>query len=167
LLTFLTTAALLLGAPPAHAAPPEVPAIPVGAFGWPLGGVPIGAIVGWLLILLAADGHLAAALLLPLYYLLDATVTLLRRWRRGEKLSEAHRSHFYQIATTRGFTVPEVTWRIFTLNLALVALATITILADRLAVSIGALAVGATLTAVLMACSMVDDLVEDSDVMKV
>lgn len=43
LLTFLTTAVLLLGAPVAHAAPPELPAVPVGAFGWPLGGMPTGA----------------------------------------------------------------------------------------------------------------------------
>jgi UDP-N-acetylmuramyl pentapeptide phosphotransferase/UDP-N-acetylglucosamine-1-phosphate transferase len=37
------------------------------------------------------------AVLLPLAPLfLDATVTLFRRWRRGERLSQAHRSHLYQ-----------------------------------------------------------------------
>jgi UDP-N-acetylmuramyl pentapeptide phosphotransferase/UDP-N-acetylglucosamine-1-phosphate transferase len=32
--------------------------------------------------------------LLPLFG--DATVTIVRRWRRGERLTEAHRSHLYQ-----------------------------------------------------------------------
>jgi UDP-GlcNAc:undecaprenyl-phosphate GlcNAc-1-phosphate transferase len=38
--------------------------------------------------------------LLPL--LLDAALTLLRRWRRGARLTEAHRDHFYQVATRAG-----------------------------------------------------------------
>ena len=44
-----------------------------------VGSLPLGLLIGWLLLLLAARGHLAAALLLPLYYLADATVTLIRR----------------------------------------------------------------------------------------
>ncbi len=38
-----------------------------------VGSLPLGLVVGWLLALLANKGHLAAALLLPLYYLMDAT----------------------------------------------------------------------------------------------
>ena len=49
-----------------------------------VGSLPIGLLLGWLLILLAGSGHLAAALLLPLYYLADATITLLRRSANGE-----------------------------------------------------------------------------------
>ena len=41
-----------------------------------VGSLPIGLVVGWLLLKLAATGALAAAILLPLYYLADATVTL-------------------------------------------------------------------------------------------
>ena len=41
---------------------------------------------GWLLLQLAAAGGLAAALLLPLYHLADATITLLRRLVRGERV---------------------------------------------------------------------------------
>lgn len=88
-----------------------------------VGSLAIGALVGWLLILLAGNGHLAAALILPLYYLVDATLTLYRRWRRGERLSEAHRSHFYQRATASGRTVPQVTRAVLGANLALSALA--------------------------------------------
>ena len=50
------------------------------------GSLPIGLVLGWLLLQLAGNGHLAAALLLPLYYVADATITLLRRWR-GAKAS--------------------------------------------------------------------------------
>ena len=46
-----------------------------------VGSLPIGLLIGWLLVLLAGSGHLTAALLLPLYYLADATLTLLRRCR--------------------------------------------------------------------------------------
>lgn len=88
-----------------------------------VGSLPIGALVGWLLLLLAASGHLAAALILPLYYLCDATITLARRLLRGERISQAHRSHFYQLAVARGFSVPQVTGRVLALNVVLGALA--------------------------------------------
>ncbi|MFZ4808740.1 MAG: glycosyl transferase [Hyphomicrobiaceae bacterium] len=116
-----------------------------------VGSLAIGALVGWMLILLAAGGHLAAALLLPLYYLADATVTLYRRWRRGERLSQAHRSHFYQRATAHGFTVPEVTGRVAALNGALVLLALASALFGSTALDVVLLAAGAALTGLLLA----------------
>jgi len=63
-----------------------------------VGSVPLGFLTGWLLLLLATQGHWAPALILALYYLADATVTLLRRIFRGERIWQAHRSHFYQRA---------------------------------------------------------------------
>ena len=39
---------------------------------------------------------LATALLLPLPFVVDATVTLVVRWRQGARLTEAHCSHCYQ-----------------------------------------------------------------------
>ena len=92
-----------------------------------VGSLPIGLLLGWLLVLLAGRGHLAAALLLPLYYLADATITLGQRLANGERVWEAHRSHFYQRATTRGFTVLEIVARVFAVNVALVALAAATV----------------------------------------
>ncbi|HXF54178.1 MAG TPA: glycosyl transferase [Hyphomicrobiaceae bacterium] len=112
-----------------------------------VGSLPIGAALGWLLILLSADGHLAAALILPLYYLADATSTLYRRWRRGERLSEAHRTHFYQLALGRGFSVPEVTTIVFRLNLILAALALATVWLDSAPVGVLALIAAAAVTA--------------------
>ena len=41
-------------------------------------------VLGWLLVLLAGHGYFAAAALLPLYYLADATITLVRRTLNGE-----------------------------------------------------------------------------------
>ena len=88
-----------------------------------VGSLPIGLLLGWCLLQLAWHQHFASALLLPLYYLSDATVTLLRRVVRGEPFWAAHRSHFYQRATDNGFTVLQVVREVFVLNLALAALA--------------------------------------------
>ena len=78
-----------------------------------VGSLPIGLLLGWLLVLLAGGGHLAAALLLPLYYLADATITLLRRLANGEPVMQAHRSHFYQRAMDGGFSVYQIVGRVF------------------------------------------------------
>jgi UDP-N-acetylmuramyl pentapeptide phosphotransferase/UDP-N-acetylglucosamine-1-phosphate transferase len=88
-----------------------------------VGSLPIGLLLSWQLVLLAGKGYVTAALLLPLYYLADATLTLLRRIANREIFWRAHRSHFYQVATDRGFSVPEVIARVFAVNVALVALA--------------------------------------------
>ena len=92
-----------------------------------VGSLPIGLLLGWLMLMLAGQGYLAAAILLPLYYLGDATVTLARRIWRRERVWEAHRSHFYQLATARGFTVADVIGRVLLVNSALVALAFISV----------------------------------------
>jgi UDP-N-acetylmuramyl pentapeptide phosphotransferase/UDP-N-acetylglucosamine-1-phosphate transferase len=84
-----------------------------------VGSLPIGLLLGWCLLHLAYNGQLAAALLLPLYYLADATVTLLRRMYRREPIWVAHRSHFYQRATDNGFTVWRVVSDVFMLNIGL------------------------------------------------
>jgi UDP-N-acetylmuramyl pentapeptide phosphotransferase/UDP-N-acetylglucosamine-1-phosphate transferase len=114
------------------------------------GSLPIGLVMGWLLLQLAGNGHLIAALLLPLYYVADATITLARRSVRGERITEAHRSHFYQIATTRGFSVMDVVKRVFAANLVLLWLALVTVLLDSTAFDIVALLVGAGEVALLL-----------------
>jgi UDP-N-acetylmuramyl pentapeptide phosphotransferase/UDP-N-acetylglucosamine-1-phosphate transferase len=88
-----------------------------------VGSLPLGLLAAYLLYRLAGTGAVAAALILPLYHVMDATVTLLRRLARRERVWEAHRSHFYQQATTNGFTVSEVVARIAGLNVLLVGLA--------------------------------------------
>jgi UDP-N-acetylmuramyl pentapeptide phosphotransferase/UDP-N-acetylglucosamine-1-phosphate transferase len=114
------------------------------------GSLPIGLVLGWLLLQLAGNGHLAAAPLLPLYYIADATITLLRRMARGERIMQAHRSHFYQIATTRGFSVMGVVRRVFAANVVLVWLAVATVLFNSVVFDALALALGAVEVALLL-----------------
>jgi UDP-N-acetylmuramyl pentapeptide phosphotransferase/UDP-N-acetylglucosamine-1-phosphate transferase len=115
-----------------------------------VGSLPIGLLVGWLLLALAGRGGLAAAILLPLYHLMDATITLLRRLARGEKVWEAHRSHFYQQATTNGFSALAVSAHVFVLNLALAGLAAATLVWPSAPVQIGALVIGLALVTSLL-----------------
>jgi UDP-N-acetylmuramyl pentapeptide phosphotransferase/UDP-N-acetylglucosamine-1-phosphate transferase len=116
-----------------------------------VGSLPIGLLLGWLLLQLAATDHLAAALILPLYYLADATVTLGRRLLRGEAIWLAHRTHFYQRATDHAFTVPQIVARVFVVNLALAGLALIAVAAHNVAVSLAMLSVGAAMILWLLA----------------
>jgi hypothetical protein len=86
-----------------------------------------------------------------LYYLADASITLALRLARREPFWQAHRTHFYQRATDHGFTVSEIVARVFLVNLALVALALITVAAQNVLVSLAALAAGLALVAWLLA----------------
>jgi UDP-N-acetylmuramyl pentapeptide phosphotransferase/UDP-N-acetylglucosamine-1-phosphate transferase len=115
-----------------------------------VGSLPIGLLLGWLLVLLAGSGHLAAALLLPLYYLADATITLGRRLIAGERIWEAHRQHFYQRATARGFTVFEVVSRVFFVNIMLALMAVMTVWIRSTLLSAVVLAAGAALVGLLL-----------------
>jgi UDP-N-acetylmuramyl pentapeptide phosphotransferase/UDP-N-acetylglucosamine-1-phosphate transferase len=115
-----------------------------------VGSLPIGLMLGWLLVLVAGNGAPVAAILLPLYYLADATITLLRRVLNGEKVWQAHRSHFYQRATDHGLTVIAIVRRVFVVNLLLAALALATVLRPSREFDIGALIAGAVLVAWLL-----------------
>lgn len=115
-----------------------------------VGSLPLGLVAGWLLALLANKGHLAAAILLPLYYLMDATITLLRRLARGERVWQAHRSHFYQRATDNGFTVRQVIAHVFILNIVLTGLAALCVQANTPASEITALVTGTLIVGLLL-----------------
>jgi UDP-N-acetylmuramyl pentapeptide phosphotransferase/UDP-N-acetylglucosamine-1-phosphate transferase len=115
-----------------------------------VGSLPIGLLLGWLLVELAGRGALTAAILLPLYYLADATITLMRRLVRGEKVWQAHRLHFYQLATDRGFTIGQVIAHVFAVNIALAALAFVTLATRGLLTETAALVCGAALVGWLL-----------------
>ncbi len=110
-----------------------------------VGSLPIGLLLGWLLVQLAGSGHFVAALLLPLYYLADATITLLRRLSNGEPLMKAHRSHFYQRALDNGFSVSDVVRRVFLVNIVLIGLAFTAVLTSAVALHAAALVAGCIL----------------------
>jgi UDP-N-acetylmuramyl pentapeptide phosphotransferase/UDP-N-acetylglucosamine-1-phosphate transferase len=115
-----------------------------------VGSLPIGLLLGWCLLELAYHGQFVAALILPFYYLADATVTMLRRLIGGEKIWAAHRSHFYQRATDNGFTVSGVVGNVFVLNLGLATLAIVSTLTPSIGAKIALLATSAITTAWVM-----------------
>jgi UDP-N-acetylmuramyl pentapeptide phosphotransferase/UDP-N-acetylglucosamine-1-phosphate transferase len=115
-----------------------------------VGSLPIGLLLGWLLAMLAGSGHFTAAALLPLYYLADATITLMRRLVNGEPVTQAHRSHFYQRALDVGFSVNQVVARVFALNVALGLLALLTALSGSTLLDAAALVTGFVLVALLL-----------------
>jgi UDP-N-acetylmuramyl pentapeptide phosphotransferase/UDP-N-acetylglucosamine-1-phosphate transferase len=115
-----------------------------------VGSLPIGLLLGWLLLQLARGGEPAAALLLPLYYLADASVTLIRRIAAGEPFWQAHRSHFYQRAGDQGFSVPAIVGRVFLTNLALAGLAFLTAAKHDPIVIMVSLLIGAALVSWLL-----------------
>ena len=88
-----------------------------------VGSVPLGYVLGFLLYELALRGAWQAALILPLYFLADATITLLRRLARGERVWKAHREHFYQRATQRGLGHDAVVARVAAADIALIGCA--------------------------------------------
>lgn len=100
---------------------------PAKVFMGDAGSIPLGFLLGWAMLYLALRGLWAAGLILPLYFVADATLTLLIRAARGEKPWHAHRQHFYQRAVLGGTPPPGVVWRVSAVNGALVALALVSI----------------------------------------
>ena len=116
-----------------------------------VGSLPIGLLAFWLLLQLAGRGHVAAALLLPLYYLADATITLLLRFHRGASVMTAHRDHFYQQAIDRGLSVPAVISRVAAVNIVLALLAIASAILRQPIFDLAAIGAGAALVAILLA----------------
>jgi UDP-N-acetylmuramyl pentapeptide phosphotransferase/UDP-N-acetylglucosamine-1-phosphate transferase len=116
-----------------------------------VGSLPIGLLLGWLLVLVAASGHVAAALLLPLYFVADATLTLLRRMRQGERIWEAHRTHFYQRARDAGWSNMEIVSRVAAVNMMLVALAVLSVVVPGWLSGVAMMLAGAALVTWLLA----------------
>jgi len=115
-----------------------------------VGSLPVGLLLGWCLVQLALSGHVAAALLLPLYYLADSTLTLLRRMRRREPFWLAHRTHYYQRATDNGYPVGGVIGRVFAVNLALALLGALSVAVHTAIADAILLTIGVALVALLL-----------------
>src|SRR5439155_431336 len=109
-----TTAAAMLGFLVWNWAPARI-------FLGDVGSVPLGYLLGFLLLDVAARGGWHVALILPLYFLADATLTLVRRLARGERVWQAHRQHFYQRAVQRGLAHAAVVRRVIAADLLLIA----------------------------------------------
>jgi len=111
-----------------------------------VGSAPLGYMLGWLLLSLAASGFWAAALILPGYYLADATLTLIKRLLRGERVWHAHKEHFYQKAVQNGHSHASVSLIIFGLGMVLIGCA--------YAASSTYLAAGLSLAGLSIACGL-------------
>lgn len=105
------------------------------------GSLGISLILGTMLIHVASSSTLAAALILPLYYGMDATLTMIRRILRERRFWEAHRQHFYQRALANGFSVGRIIKTVAALNLALILLAAAAAASPRFAVALIPLAI--------------------------
>jgi UDP-N-acetylmuramyl pentapeptide phosphotransferase/UDP-N-acetylglucosamine-1-phosphate transferase len=115
-----------------------------------VGSLPIGLLLGWLLILLAGGGHLFAAFILPLYYLADATITLLCRLIKREPVLQAHRNHFYQQAIDGQFSVYQIVGRVFALNIILIGFAAVTVMIKSIVLHMIMLAAGSAIVGILL-----------------
>lgn len=87
------------------------------------GSISLGFLLGFVLISLAAKGFLAAGLILPAYFVSDATVTIIRRIKAKEKIWQAHSRHYYQQVVRSGFSHNRVVTEIAALNMVLIGLA--------------------------------------------
>jgi len=146
--SYATTVALALCGAMLGFAPFNKP--PARLFLGDVGSLPIGLLMGWLLILLAGNGYLAAALLLPLYYVCDATITLVLRIAKREPFWQAHRSHFYQRALDGGRPILEIVVWVAATNVVLVALAVATVMMPSRTSNWAAIACGLALTGWLL-----------------
>jgi UDP-N-acetylmuramyl pentapeptide phosphotransferase/UDP-N-acetylglucosamine-1-phosphate transferase len=96
---------------------------PAKVFMGDAGAIPLGCMLGWLMIDLACHGLWAAAAILPLYFAADATLTLGKRLLRGKRPWQPHREHFYQRAVLGGTQPSAVVWLVSAANAVLIALA--------------------------------------------
>ena len=85
-----------------------------------VGSAPLGYLLGFLLLDLVMRGFWKVALILPLYFLADASITLARRLLRGELVWRAHREHFYQQAVRAGLSHAAVVERVIAADFVLI-----------------------------------------------
>ena len=93
---------------------------PAKVFLGDVGSIPLGFLIGWFLLKAISEGAWVMALILPGYYLADATITLLKRAFRLEPIWQAHREHFYQMPVPRNVPHNRVMYRIIVVNIILI-----------------------------------------------
>jgi len=110
-----------------------------------VGSIPLGLMTGWLMVDLAVNVSFAAAVILPLYFAADATLTILGRLSRGERIWEPHRTHFYQRAARAAGSHSLVVKGVIAANAVLVGLAVLAFSMPATALAMAALTVAALL----------------------
>ena len=84
-----------------------------------VGSIPLGFMLGFVLLIMFGLGLWPLVVILPLYYWADSGVTLVRRMLKGEKFWLPHRSHFYQRAILAGASHNGVAKHVLKTNLGL------------------------------------------------
>ncbi|MBP9791714.1 MAG: hypothetical protein KBC27_00690 [Rickettsiales bacterium] len=107
-----------------------------------VGSISLGVICAWLLLNLALYKYLAAAIIIPLYYIADSTLTITKRLLQGKKIWQAHSEHFFQKAVRKGLSHAKVTRKIILINFILCILSIISIYYPILALTASLLVVG-------------------------
>jgi len=87
-----------------------------------VGSTSLGLILGWMLVILAIQGLYVAAIILPMYYIADSGLTILKRLYSRKKIWQAHSEHFYQIAVRNGLAHNKVVKKIIYCNILLMFL---------------------------------------------
>ncbi|MEA2781168.1 MAG: hypothetical protein QOK29_2712 [Rhodospirillaceae bacterium] len=103
-----------------------------------VGSQSLGFLIGFLLLRTAGQGAWVAALILPLYFLVDATWTLVQRTLAGENILVAHAQHIYQRAVRLGRQHDEVVGQLLLANVALIGFALGAELGEPLVALLGA-----------------------------
>ena len=127
---------------------------PAKVFMGDVGSIPLGFGLGWLLFSLACAGLWPAALLLPLYFVADASITLLRRLFAGKPVLQAHREHVYQRAVQAGRSHAAVVRLVIAADAVLIALALATPVLGWPVLAGGALTVAALILRLRSAVSL-------------
>lgn len=91
------------------------------------GSLPIGLLSGLAFFMVAREMTIWAGLILPLFFIADATSTLLIRLAAGENILNAHSKHAYQLAKRSGWPVWSIILCVAALSLILGACALFTV----------------------------------------
>jgi UDP-N-acetylmuramyl pentapeptide phosphotransferase/UDP-N-acetylglucosamine-1-phosphate transferase len=86
-----------------------------------VGSVILGYICILVLIMLVVGDQWEWGISLPMYYILDTSITLINRFISGEKIWQAHNEHFYQKAVRSGMSHSQVVSLIITLQTLIIA----------------------------------------------
>ena len=92
------------------------------------GSIPLGFLMLFLLVEFSFSGYWIAVLILPMYYLLDTSITLFIRACRNEKFWQPHSQHFYQKAVRNGQSHKKVCIKIILLSIGLFVFSFLSIL---------------------------------------
>jgi UDP-N-acetylmuramyl pentapeptide phosphotransferase/UDP-N-acetylglucosamine-1-phosphate transferase len=85
-----------------------------------VGAVPIGFLIGYILLLAVASGYPYAAAILPAYFISDATITTVRHFYHRKKIFTKHNDYYYLRALSSGRKQDAVVRYILGINFLLI-----------------------------------------------